>query len=340
MADNEWQAILSQLEEQRAWESLWRLLHTAPVIWAKRGLLQLKDAGWLPDEDRDRSTFILLTDLAEAFRYEQPDPTGGIVKNLPVSDAVVPDAQMKSLINSLKLLDGQEKYFSIFISHAVITPDRKLLITAKSSRRDPFADCIRGGDIQFWRLPRGKLLKTLTFYDEGIATLALSPDGTALLTVSNGPSKYTVSKHEACLWRLPKGNRLNWLGISMGDYRFSFNATSTLLLGYRENGKIRVWRLSDGKEISLPDADFTLSSDGQILVRAGEEQPPLAQVWDVLNQTLLVTLQEEADSVTSVAISPDREVIVIGHRDRTVRLWSRADGALLTTLTGHTAEVH
>ncbi|MBD3306776.1 hypothetical protein GF339_10135, partial [candidate division KSB3 bacterium] len=47
-----------------------------------------------------------------------------------------------------------------------------------------------------------------------------------------------------------------------------------------------------------------------------------------------------ADSVTSVAISPDREVIVIGHRDRTVRLWSRADGALLTTLTGHTAEVH
>ena len=41
--------------------------------------------------------------------------------------------------------------------------------------------------------------------------------------------------------------------------------------------------------------------------------------------------------VYSVAISPDGHTLVSASQDKTIKLWSLPDGALLKTLTGHTA---
>jgi hypothetical protein len=55
--------------------------------------------------------------------------------------------------------------------------------------------------------------------------------------------------------------------------------------------------------------------------------------------TLLLTLTGHADTVVSVAISPEGQTLVSGSGDMTIKVWELSTGKLMRTLTGHAAEV-
>ncbi len=74
-----------------------------------------------------------------------------------------------------------------------------------------------------------------------------------------------------------------------------------------------------------------------LLGGCGSESPNPARCPDVA--CLERTLAGHASRVTSVAFSPDGQVVATGSTDFTVRLWNVADGALVRTLTGHTSSV-
>jgi len=63
------------------------------------------------------------------------------------------------------------------------------------------------------------------------------------------------------------------------------------------------------------------------------------RVWDVASGSLLQTLKEHSDSVTSVAFSADGCKIVSGSYDETVRVWDAASGSPLQTLEGDSSSV-
>ena len=52
------------------------------------------------------------------------------------------------------------------------------------------------------------------------------------------------------------------------------------------------------------------------------------------------TLQGHTGAVLSVHVSPDGQHVVSGSDDKTVRIWSMADGSAVRTLQGHTGMVH
>jgi WD40 repeat protein len=54
----------------------------------------------------------------------------------------------------------------------------------------------------------------------------------------------------------------------------------------------------------------------------------------------LRTLRGHADSVYSVAFSPDGKYVLTGAADKTVKLWDAATGALVRTLSAHTKAVY
>ena len=56
--------------------------------------------------------------------------------------------------------------------------------------------------------------------------------------------------------------------------------------------------------------------------------------------TLIGTLAGHSSRVTSVAISPDGQIIASGSLDRIIKVWNLYSGQLLRTLTGHSYKIH
>jgi WD40 repeat protein len=60
----------------------------------------------------------------------------------------------------------------------------------------------------------------------------------------------------------------------------------------------------------------------------------------MLTKTASLTLNGHGGSITSVAFSPDGQTVVTGSLDKTVKLWSVADGTLKQTLNGHADSIY
>lgn len=113
-------------------------------------------------------------------------------------------------------------------------------------------------------------------------------------------------------------------------------------------GQIRFWDAASGKLLrTLPGHGSTLvglalSPSGALLASAGAEQtdaqglPVIAsntiKLWDLTNDTLVVTLRGHMGAISSLEFSADGSRLLSSDRNGLVRLWSVPDGAVLRDL--------
>lgn len=105
------------------------------------------------------------------------------------------------------------------------------------------------------------------------------------------------------------------------------------------DGQIRVWQVSDGKEILSFQAhtswimSIAFSCDEVTFASAGKDQT--IRLWDIRTGECLKILQGHSNVVRSVVFSPNGQTLASASADQTVRIWDVSMGECLKTFQGH-----
>ncbi len=157
----------------------------------------------------------------------------------------------------------------------------------------------RDGSIKLWDPERGVLVDTFLGHTALVLTLAFAPDGGMLASGSWYP-EYAIK-----LWAPPsqRASPITGLIATLTNHSRSISE-----LIFTPNGRL------------ISGADTT------------------ARFWDALNGRFLSTINATA-SVTTMALSPDGQLLALPGTNHTVKIYRTADGTLMQTLVGHTQDV-
>ena len=207
------------------------------------------------------------------------------------------------------------------INSVIFSSDRKTIASVGNDRT-----------IRLWNANTGELIKTLTGHEENVNAVAFNPDGN---TIASGSG------------RLVYHGRVEDLGTCEGQ-------------------EIRLWNTNTGELIKTltghtsvvnsvafsPDGNTIASGSGhwggyESKYSDGEE----VRLWNVHTGELIKTLTGHKDVVSSVAFSPDGNLIVSGDWydwdgylssgtwSGEIRVWDAHTGEHLKSLKGHTGGV-
>ncbi len=112
-------------------------------------------------------------------------------------------------------------------------------------------------------------------------------------------------------------------------------------------GAVAIWDLAKAellKSIDLPGAVHSLkfSADGSRVAAAGglPARSGVVTIFDTTSWQPVATLAEHNDVVYDAAFSPDGQKLATASLDKTVKIWTLADGTAIQTLKGHSDFVY
>jgi eukaryotic-like serine/threonine-protein kinase len=162
----------------------------------------------------------------------------------------------------------------------------------------------------------------LRFDSAYIVSLAFSPDGQQLATVSRDDRVY--------LWDLPEGRPRHVLSVPTDDWavhpRAAFHPEGKQLLATGgKDGLVRLWDAAKGRLIAVMSghagcaSDVAFSPDGARLASGGADTT--VRLWDTSDHTSVAVLRGHTGLVHRVAFSADGGLLASASQDQTVRLW-------------------
>ena len=225
----------------------------------------------------------------------------------------------------------------------VVSPDGRFVISGSGtdisdSRRQP------DQTIRVWNVENGQLERVLEGHSGNINALAVTPDGTLLISAS--------SDDTLGVWDLASGLRQRVIYVDGGgvlDVAVTPNGGG--LVSAAKNGRITLWSLRSGSEVHTKQGHHSsaqaiaVTPDGKLVVSGSADKT--VRVWSLVTGRLVRTLHGHSETVWSVAVSPDGRQVASGSgfiygekKDTTVRLWDLATGAMTRVFEGHTSAVN
>ena len=231
------------------------------------------------------------------------------------------------------------------VNHVVFRSDGETIASAGNDRT-----------VRLWNANTGELIKTLTGHIENVNTVGFSPDGKTiasgsgrLVYLGGSEDSGTCVGQEIRLWNANTGELIKTLightsvvnSVVFSPDGKTIASGSGHLMGYEGKAsageEVRLWNANTGELIKTLTghkevvSSVAFSPDGNLIVSgdwydwdgyfssgtwSGE-----IRVWDAKTGELLKTLTGHTGGVSSVAFSPDGEVLASGRTDGTILLW-------------------
>lgn len=204
---------------------------------------------------------------------------------------------------------------------------------ARSISFDPSGEMIAAACrsvVQVWNVTAGAMTRTLAGHHGEVTSVAWSPDGRHIASVSRDT---TIR-----LWDARTGNLVRTLTGDTGWLRcLAWSPDSTRLASGGDH-TVRIWDTRTGEQALTRTCEYSprwiaWSPDGRYL--ATDHGRETIQIWAPGTGQAVRTLASQPHYIESLAWSPNSQKIAAGA-DRVVQIWNAASGELIHTLTGHT----
>jgi len=233
-----------------------------------------------------------------------------------------------------RLVGMSERLHSI-----VFSADGSLLVAAGGTPA-------RFGEIQFWDLKSGKMLRSASVTGDTVFGASLSPDGK---TVAVGCTDNTVRLFDATTAKeLHKiGNHENWvLGTA-----FAKDGKRVVSVGRDRAAKLT--DVSSGaflENVNLLRSELTAVARHpakDVVVIGGEDRVPYVYLMDrpknmkiADDTTMILKLERQNGAISALGWSPDGKQIAVAGAAPEVTLYDAESGKRIAALTGHTAGIY
>lgn len=224
----------------------------------------------------------------------------------------------------LRTLEGGAKRVRAF----AYTADGKQLVSVVSNSPYIWSSPVGEELIQVWDFDAAKKLREFKFRTASTQSMAISPDGSLLMTGTANSLVHIID--------LATGKELALLpGHKHSIAALSLSRDGKLLASGSFDQTIRLWdtqtwksvRIIKGHERAINTLAF--SPDGRQLISAGgarsypiaTPQPPRIRLWDVDTGKQIGEFSGHDTHTASVAFSPDGQRVVSGHDNTTILIW-------------------
>lgn len=178
--------------------------------------------------------------------------------------------------------------------------------------------------ITLWNTASGEKIKKLTGFETAapVYGASFSSDDSYLIWVARGSAQVMDISSGTMGAFLTHEDFIGDAALSPNGHLLAVTTAGTLDDTYQPI--IQLWDWISGQALGTFQAgqsvsqSLAFSPDGRLLVAADFNE---LAVWDVNNQTKLISLAGHTDMVSSVAFSPDGRTLASASADGTVRLW-------------------
>ncbi len=196
----------------------------------------------------------------------------------------------------------------------------------------------RGFEWYYWQGQTHLASRTLRGHLDRVVSVAFSPDGQSVATVSGGLDMTAV------VWEAASGRkRLTLAGHNGAVYSVAFSPDSRRIVTGAADNTARVWDAGSGRTLltlrghSDDVLTAAFSPDGGRIVTGSADHT--AKVWDAASGRELAQLEGHSAPIWAVAFSPDGRHVVTASGDATAKVWDAASARELRTLEGHKGPV-